>query len=429
MNKIILAIICISFHIHGLAQSIEKEFSANYPDHLFEVTKVMVHDIVNPPAAARYYAYCNLAAYYASGKSDLLPDLSKKNNLKAKKTVCLPLASTYALLHTARLLLPSGESLSETEEKLLLSTAAKYNLSNKVLAASKAYGNKVAQRVIEYSKSDGYTNLSARIGYTPKAGEGFWYPTPPAYIEAIEPHWNTMRPFFLDSAQQFAPKQPVSFDMDTTSLFYKEQLMGVYQAVKSRTKEQEEIAKFWDCNPFEVKLIGHTMIGLKKITPGGHWMGITGIATRKVGFTFDQTVRTHALVALTLHDAFISCWDEKYRSDRIRPETVINQHFDKEWKPVLQTPPFPEYTSGHSVASGAASTVLTQIFGDDFKFSDDTETYFGLPVRDFDSFNHAADEAAISRLYGGIHYIDACEIGLDQGRNIGRYIIEEINKK
>ena len=124
--------------------------------------------------------------------------------------------------------------------------------------------------------------------------------------------------------------------------------------------------------------------------------------------------------------ALISGWDEKYRSERIRPETVINQYLDDTWRPVLQTPPFPEYTSGHSVASGAASTMLTYLFGDDFAFDDDTETYFGLPVRSFESFDAAAEEAAISRLYGGIHYIDACEIGLRQGRGIGDFIVGKV---
>ena len=132
---------------------------------------------------------------------------------------------------------------------------------------------------------------------------------------------------------------------------------------------------------------------------------------------------------MAIADAFISCWDEKYRSNLIRPETVINQYIDENWQPVLQTPPFPEYTSGHSVVSGAAATALTSIFGDNFSFDDDTEIPFGLPVRSFKSFNLAADEAAISRMYGGIHYRAAVEIGVKQGRNLGKFIVDKLEMK
>ena len=129
---------------------------------------------------------------------------------------------------------------------------------------------------------------------------------------------------------------------------------------------------------------------------------------------------------MAIFDAFISCWDEKYRSNLIRPETLINQYIDENWKPVLQTPPFPEYSSGHSVVSGAASTVLTEIFGDDFSFDDDTEVPYGLPIRSFESFNQAAQEAAISRMYGGIHYRAAIDVGLQQGINVGQTMIETL---
>lgn len=125
-------------------------------------------------------------------------------------------------------------------------------------------------------------------------------------------------------------------------------------------------------------------------------------------------------------DAFISCWDEKYRSNLIRPETLINQHIDESWSPLLQTPPFPEYTSGHSVVSGAASEVLTNIFGENFSFDDSTEIPYGLPARSFSSFRNAAKEAAISRVYGGIHYNSAVVEGLTQGKKIGDLVIEKL---
>ena len=155
-------------------------------------------------------------------------------------------------------------------------------------------------------------------------------------------------------------------------------------------------------------------------------MGITGIACRQAQLSLDSALYVHAVVATTLHDAFISCWREKYNSHRIRPETAINKYLDSEWRPLLQTPPFPEYSSGHSVVSSSVSVVLTHLLGDDFRFTDSSEVYFGLPERTFNSFYEAANEAAISRLYGGIHFRDACEEGVAQGRRIGQHVINRL---
>ena len=121
-------------------------------------------------------------------------------------------------------------------------------------------------------------------------------------------------------------------------------------------------------------------------------------------------------------DAFISCWDEKYKSNRIRPETYIVRYIDNKWQPLLQTPPFPEYTSGHSVISTAASVVLSFLLGDHFSFTDDSEEMFDLPARHFTSFAQAAAEASVSRIYGGIHFRDAVENGQAQGANVGNFI-------
>lgn len=169
------------------------------------------------------------------------------------------------------------------------------------------------------------------------------------------------------------------------------------------------------------------MFATKKISPGAHWIGITKIANNTTNADFDKALFAYTKTSIAFADAFISCWDEKYRSNLIRSETLINKYIDDSWKPVLQTPPFPEYTSGHSVVSGAAATALTSIFGDNFQFDDDTEVAYGLPIRSFTSFNAAADEAAISRMYGGIHYRAAVEVGVSQGRNLGAYIVDNLN--
>ena len=257
-----------------------------------------------------------------------------------------------------------------------------------------------------------------------------WQPTPPAYMSAIEPHWNKIRPFVIDSASQFKPEPPPAFSMEEGSEFFKEvkEVYDISNAITAKGDDSEEIsvARFWDCNPYVSVTRGHLMFATKKITPGGHWMGITKIASKKTNSDFARTLYAYTKTSIALMDAFISCWDEKYRSNLVRPETLINTYIDENWKPVLQTPPFPEYTSGHSVISGAASTALTSIFGDNFAFDDDTKVHFGLPVRSFTSFNPAADEAAISRMYGGIHYRKAVEIGVKQGRTLGEFVVQNL---
>jgi hypothetical protein len=203
----------------------------------------------------------------------------------------------------------------------------------------------------------------------------------------------------------------------------------VYTTSKSLTEEQKLVANFWDCNPFAIQFQGHMSVGLKKISPGGHWMGITGIACEKSGIDFRNTLLIHTIVALTLHDSFICCWNAKYATNRVRPETVINHYIDEKWQPLLQTPPFPEYPSGHSVISTASAEILTRFFGDHFLFKDSVETYLGLPSRNFSSFYQAAAEARISRLYGGIHFRDAIENGYNSGEEIGKYIIQKTGIK
>jgi len=200
----------------------------------------------------------------------------------------------------------------------------------------------------------------------------------------------------------------------------------VYETGKRLTDEQREIAAFWDCNPFVMHVQGHTMFATKKISPGGHWMGIAGQAARNPHADFMRSAQVYARTAIALADGFLTIWDEKYRSNLIRPETVINQYLDERWQPFLQTPPFPEYTSGHSGISTAAATVLTDEFGDGFAFTDSVEIAFGLPPRSFTSFKQAGAEAAISRLYGGIHYRMAIEEGIGQGRKVGELVVQRV---
>lgn len=403
-----------------------------YVKALKQLTDVMVSDVTGPCAAARYYAYANLAPYEIlsqnttntklvklKGKLNAYPNF---DDLKSETPIADDFAAIYALLRMGEDLLPSGYTLENPRKELVKQIEQSGKISPQVLQASVAYADSVVKRLVKYAAKDGYVKTSGYLRYTPTNKEGYWQPTPPAYTEAYEPHWRTLRPFVLDSAAQFKPEPAIPYSKDANSAFFK-LAKEVYDATQHLTKEQIHIANFWDCNPFFLNQKGHVSFGTKKISPGGHWMGITGIACLQKRVNLAEAVRWHAMVGITMADAFISCWDEKYRSNRIRPETVINQHIDPNWRGLLQTPPFPEYTSGHSVISSAVATLLTHLVGDNFAYTDVVEVEFGIPKRSFKSFKQAAAEAAISRFYGGIHFKDSIDYGAKQGAKIGEFVV------
>ncbi len=397
------------------------------------INMTMVHDVVSPPVAGRYYAYCMLGAYclvatHNQGLPPLprlvqsFPATLRLDTIKARYDY--QIAAYYSILETARLLLPSGETLAD-EQQEFRQALAKRGISSSVLAQSVRVGQLAAAAVAGFSKTDRYSRLSALKRYTPLKDEGSWYPTPPAYLEAVEPNWKTVRPMVIDSADEFKPAPLIPFSKDTASAFY-HQVQAVYKASKRLTEEQVVMAQFWDCNPFAVSTSGHMAIGFKKISPGGHWMNIAALVSRQANLGFDKTVVVLCAEGLTLMDAFISCWEAKYFTNRIRPETYINRYMDVKWQPVLQTPPFPEYTSGHAVISAASAELLTYLLGEKFAYTDDTEIPFGSGKRAFTSFRQAAGEASISRFYGGIHYLESCTKGSAQGQRIGRFVVAKL---
>lgn len=399
------------------------------------LSDIVVYDIFSPPVASRVYLYPSIAAYETARWAQ--PDTYRSLSGQVKGLSSVPgstseavnhtLASLYAFNKVGRTLIFS-ENKMDSYEAALQEKLHQIGVPKQVNKASKAYGEQVANHILAWAQKDKYNQTRTFPKYTIKEAEQYWKPTPPDYMDGIEPHWKEIRTMVLDSSNQFAPKDPLPFDLTEGSPFQK-QLRQVYEIGKGLTDEQLEIAKFWDCNPYVTHHRGHAMFATKKITPGGHWIGITAIATRQTQSSFLDTVNAYTNVSIALFDAFISCWDEKWATLVVRPETLINKHYDEEWLPVLQTPPFPEYTSGHSVISRAAALTLTDLFGDNFQFTDTTELEYGLPARSYKSFIHASEEAAISRLYGGIHYMMAIEEGVNQGHAVGTYVVEQIQTK
>jgi hypothetical protein len=402
---------------------------------LKKITDVIVEDIFSPPVASRIYAYVSIAGYEASkhASSDYItlagqiPHLTPVPQPYSGKVYSFSLASVHAVLTVGKALVFSSQKIDAFAAKMM-DEYKNSGMPMDVYENSIDYGALVAKHVLAWSAEDNYSQTRALEKHSFGEEAGTWQPTPPAYMKAVEPHWNKIRPFLVTAADQFKPLPPTPFSTDTASQFYKE-AKEVYDVTSKLTEEQKEIASFWDCNPFTMNVRGHLMFATKKISPGGHWINIARLACKKANAGLSESARVYACLSLALADSFISCWDEKYRSNVIRPETYINQEIDKYWIPLLQTPPFPEYTSGHSVLSTAAAVVLTDLFGENFSYADSTEVEFGLPVRYFKSFREAAEEAAISRLYGGIHYMPAIVNGAHEGTDLGKFIVQKLRTR
>jgi hypothetical protein len=394
------------------------------------LTDVIVQDIFSPPVASRIYLYTNMAAYETcvplqqkfQSLTHSIPGFPHIHFNGNPATINAGLAAVYAFMKTGGKLVFSEEALQDSLKAILINYQS---LPQAVYDHSIAFGQQVSDSIIAWAAGDQYTETRKLRRYSFYAKDGKWIPTPPGYMAAIEPNWNKIRTICMDSASEFKPDPPPVFSKDSGSVFF-QNAYQVYSTGNTLTQEQRAVALFWDCNPFFLNIQGHLHFATKKLSPGGHWISIAGIASRTRHADLVTSVAAYTITAIALFDGFISCWDEKYRSNLIRPETYINANIDETWRPLLQTPPFPEYTSGHSVISTAAAVVLSDFYGEQFRFDDSSELEYGLPVRTFQSFMDAANEAAISRNYGGIHYMPAIENGQKQGLLVGKKVLSRI---
>jgi hypothetical protein len=391
----------------------------------------------SPIVASRNYLYASIAAYevIAAGfpeqyqsLSGQLHGLTESVKPLAAKNVDFQFAAVLAYCKLGEAVtFPAGSMQEYTDS--LKQLAKDHGMPGDVYENSIAFSDTVSSVILAWSKKDNYAQTRSFPKYTVIDTPGRWVPTPPAYADGMEPHWNMIRTLVLDSASQFTPPPPPVFNVkDTGSKYYKE-LMFVKMAVDNLTEEQQHIANFWDDNPFKLNVSGHVMFSTKKFSPPGHWMSIAGIAAEKAKADFQTTVYAYTLTAITQFDAFIHCWDEKYRHNTARPETVINKYFDPEWRPFLQTPPFPEYTCGHSTVSSANAEALSHVFGDNFAYTDTTELEFGIKNRSFKSFRDAAIENNWARFYGGIHFHNSCIVSTEYGKKIGELIVTKLKMK
>jgi hypothetical protein len=374
----------------------------------------------SPPVASRAFGYAGVALFLA-----VAPGLGGRRSLAGRLNGLTapprPVRRPYhwstvasgALASILRAMFPATPAENRAEIDQLerdLARKARAMLPPGVYRRSVKRGADVARHVFEWSKLDGGHEAFLRNfpPYTPPSGPGLWEPTPPGFLPALQPYWGDNRPFLLSSAEACPTAPPPAYSEHPDSPFYRE-AYECYASVRRLRPDQEAIARFWSDDP------GATA------TPPGHWISILTQVVRARDLPLGSAAEAYAKVGIAVADAFIACWRTKYRFNLLRPVTYIRRVIDPNWTPLLITPPFPEYTSGHSVQSGAVATVLTDLFGD-VAFTDRTHVRRGLPPRSFGSFTDAANEAAISRLYGGIHFRAACERGYEQGICVGKRV-------
>ncbi|RFZ82053.1 phosphatase PAP2 family protein [Mucilaginibacter terrenus] len=440
MNRFLLIFAVAVFCFSSCKKADYQKITHN--PELYRTTVKKLNDIVlennfPPVIASRNYAYANIAAYEVIAAGDPKHYRSLAGQIKHLTTVPKPDKDKEIDFQFASLLsfcvvgnavtFPEGSMETYVDE--LKKKAEDAGMPSDAFDNSVEYSNVVAKHILAWSKKDNYAQTRSASKYTVTRKDGRWIPTPPMYAQALEPHWGEIRPLVLDSAAQIPSPEPPPYNMaDKNSSFYKA-VIEVKTMGDSLTEEQKHMADFWDDNAFKLNVIGHASFATKKFSPGGHWMNIAGIGSQIKKADFGTTVAAYTETSIALFDAFINCWYVKYKANSVRPETVITRVLDPEWRPYIQTPPFPEYISGHAVISAAAAEVLTRTFGDNIIYSDSSESEFGIAPRTFKSFRDAAEEAAMSRVYGGIHYRNACIVGTMQGRKIGDLVTEKLKLK
>ena len=440
MNRYLIGIAGIFILITSCSKSDYKSVTSD--PALYRITVKKLNDIVlennfPPVIASRNYAYANIAAYEVIVAGDSKNYNTLAGQIKHLKPVPQPDPKSKIDYQFASLLAfcTVGNAVTFPEGSMdeyvnsLNERVKDAGMPSDVFEQSVQFAGIVSTHILNWSKKDNYLQTRSASKFTVKIEDGRWLPTPTMYASALEPHWMEIRPMVLDSASQIIPTPPPVYNMkDKNSQFYKN-AEEVKLIVDSLDEEQKHIADFWDDNPFKLNVVGHVSYATKKFSPGGHWMNIVGIATEIKKSDFNTTVSIYAEASIALFDGFISCWHTKFLTNYVRPETVINGLMSPDWRPYIQTPPFPEYTSGHAVISSVTAEILTARLGDNIAFRDTSEAEFGIPDREFKSFRAAAVEAGMSRVYGGIHYKNSCLIGTEQGKQVADIILSKLKLK
>ena len=387
----------------------------------------------SPPAAARTLAYLGIGLHEAAREHgstvrSLAGQLSELESLpptQPDETLHTPTVVNATLAALARMLLPNApaewmQRFDALERNMPLQHSADFDPAARtpeIILRSETHGRLLAMAIMTWARTDGGHDPGgarrARLDatYLPPSGPGAWVPTPPRFQRPLLPSWGDNRAFIRDIAARCMPPGPPAFDETPGSAFDRE-AREVLQAARNPSEQQRRVALYWADEPG------------KTPTPAGHWAWILTDLLRDRGATLAQAAEAYARLNIAMSDAFVASWKAKYRFNLLRPVSYLQVTTDPLWlPPLMETPPFPEYPSGHSVQSAAAAAVLEVLFGGNTAFDDRTHNDRGWGPRRFESFRAAADEAGLSRLYAGIHFRAAIEHGVTQGRCIGAAVL------
>ncbi len=422
MKKLIpFLLLFINFSLQ--AQSDANTYDASIANHYFEFSLKLVKETpgFTPPVAARAFGYMGLTLY-ESVVPGIPSHITTRGVMFGLTDVTLPEQGvdyhwpTVANNALAMIVDSLFRTASAANKDSLLQIKSYYNdlfasqISAQVFNDSKAFGEAIGTDILDYSRTDGAHDAFAHnfpADYVPPAGESLWVPF--GMQQCLQPYWGENRPFIESdtSAETISPPPP-PFSTEPGSVFH-DYAMEVYNTSQTLTPEQSNIALYW-------------ADGGGSITPPGHSISMLKNIMVDENFNLEVAALSYAKLGIAVSDAFLACWKTKYIYNLCRPVTYIRANIDTAWLPLMNTPPFPEYPSGHSSQSGAMGAVMTDLFGSSFAFTDRTHgSNFGGP-RSFDSFQEAAEEAAISRLYGGIHFVFGNQAGLNLGNIVGQNV-------
>lgn len=386
----------------------------------------------SPPVAARALGYLGLALYESvvpgmSGYQSLAGQLNELSSLpwaQPDEPLHWPTVANAALATMTRMMFSNASAENKARiDTLERGLPLKYtqdfdpnSVTPDISNRSETFGKLMAMAIMTWARTDGGHEAwgpirRSQANYVPPSGSGKWSATPPAFASALLPYWGQNRPMVLKTAADCPAPPPPAYSEETNSVYYKEGL-EVYKISTAATQEQRQFALYWADDAG------------KTPTPAGHWAYIANDLLKSRKASLATAAETFARLNLAMSDAFVAGWNTKYTLNLIRPVTYVQLGIDSNWTPSLMpTPPFPDYPSGHSVQSAAASRVLEQLFGADTLFTDNTHNDRGWGPRNFKSFKAAADEAAVSRLYAGIHYRFSIEGGKPQGRCVADKVL------
>ncbi|MFM2036339.1 MAG: hypothetical protein RL459_1604 [Pseudomonadota bacterium] len=409
-------------------------FSAGVATEWFQLALLLTQQTpgFSPPVAARALGYLGLTLYEAMvpGMPNNISLAGQLNDLislpwaQPDEPLHWPTVANAAMATMTRMMFSNASAENKGRIDLLeRSLPLKYtqdfdpnSVTPDIRNRSQTFGKLMAMAVMTWARTDGGHEAWGPLRrdqkrFVPPSGPGKWTATPPAFAPALLPWWGQVRPFVLKTPEDCPAPPPPPYSEEPSSPFYKEG-MEVYRIANQATQEQRQFALYWADDPG------------KTPTPAGHWAFIANDLLKERKADLGTAAKTFVRLNMAMSDAFIAGWHTKYVYNLLRPVTYVQLVIDSNWVPgLMHTPPFPEYISGHSVQSSSAAAVLDRLFGANTRFTDNTHNDRGWGPRTFPSFQAAASEAAMSRMYAGIHFRSGVESGQIQGRCVGQKVL------